>query len=38
MDAILNNPFRILGLPTSDSDKEISKRISVIKIKDLWKK
>ncbi len=28
MDAILNNPFRILGLPTTDSDKEIAKRVS----------
>ena len=28
MDAILNNPFRILGLPTTASDKEIAKRVS----------
>jgi len=28
MDAILNNPFRILGLPTTASDKEIVKRVS----------
>lgn len=28
MDAILNNPFRILGLPTTASDKEITKRVS----------
>jgi hypothetical protein len=28
MDAILNNPFRILGLPTNASDKEIAKRVS----------
>ena len=28
MDAILNNPFRILGLPTTSSDKDIAKRVS----------
>jgi len=28
MDAILNNPYRILGLPTTASDKEIAKRVS----------
>ena len=28
MDAIFNNPFRILGLPTIASDKEIAKRVS----------
>jgi small subunit ribosomal protein S13 len=28
MDAIRNNPFRILGLPTTASDKEIAKRVS----------
>lgn len=28
MDAIINNPFRILGLPTNASDKEIAKRVS----------
>lgn len=28
MDAILNNPFRILGIPTNSSDKEIAKRVS----------
>ena len=28
MDAILNNPFRVLGLPTTSSDKEIAKRVS----------
>ncbi len=28
MDAILNNPFRIFGLPTTSSDKLIAKRVS----------
>lgn len=28
MDAVLNNPFRVLGLSTTASDKEIAKRIS----------
>lgn len=28
MDALLNNPFRILGLPTTATDKEIAKRVS----------
>lgn len=28
MDAVLNNPFRVLGLSTTVSDKEISKRVS----------
>jgi len=28
MDAVLNNPFRVLGLSTTASDREITKRIS----------
>lgn len=28
MDAIINNPYRILGLPTTATDKEITKRVS----------
>ncbi|MEI7422018.1 MAG: hypothetical protein WCK18_07980 [Prolixibacteraceae bacterium] len=28
MDAIFNNPFRVLGLSTTASDKEIAKRVS----------
>lgn len=28
MDAIINNPFRVLGLPPSATDKEITKRTS----------
>ena len=32
MDAIFNNPFRVLGLSTTASDKEISKRASDLQI------
>jgi hypothetical protein len=28
MDSIVNNPFRVLGLPPSANDKEITKRVS----------
>lgn len=34
MDAIINNPFRILGLKSTSSDKEIAKRVSDLLIYD----
>jgi hypothetical protein len=32
LEAILNNPFRVLGLPPTASDKEIAKRVSELLI------